>query len=100
MYVALALSGVLIRCWVPGGCAVTGRAMRAYGFAGSPAGHGLLQHLGALVWVKVTDDRQCAMARAEILVVKRTDMVERHDLDAFDLFLNGRDVTYVVFGIR
>ena len=32
MYVALALS-VLIRCWVPGGCAVTGRAMRAYGFA-------------------------------------------------------------------
>src|SRR3989449_6951093 len=40
------------------------------------------------------------MASAEVLAVERTDLVERHGLDALDLFLNGRDVTYVVFGIR
>src|SRR2546430_10755540 len=40
------------------------------------------------------------MASAEVLAVERTDLVERHGLDALDLFRNGRDVTYVVFGIR
>src|SRR5262249_19776390 len=66
----------------------------------SPAAHGFLQYLSTFRRVKGTADCQCAMAGAKIFVVKHADLVERHSLDAFDLFLDGRDVTYIVFGIH
>ena len=54
--------------------------MRAYGLAAAQPVMAFCKTSVTLVWVKVTDDRQCAMARAKILAVKRADLVERHGL--------------------